>query len=320
MHDLFAVKTLISLATKRPIDEIFIYWPLDPLESVLQDIKQVARGIFLVIGFDRPDEEIYVELDRWLQQQDSAYDVFLLNEDFLAPRKQTLALRCITLLHINHDTLSNLSWLWNYQHRIKRDFVTVHSQDRWLSLTRCIRPWRAYAKKHWIDRWPQHFVYSFGTDCFHGNFEFYGQIPNAPSYVDNALNLFSLSDLYNTTCGSIVNETGAATSYSEKTFHAILALHPVLIIGEPGLVAYLRDQGFDMFDDILDHSYDQIKHHTQRIDALFRDNETIIQRGIDRDHLRERLLHNRQHVWQYYQDRMNQFEKHLINNLKGSRS
>jgi len=316
MHDVFAIKTLISLATKRPVDEIFIYHPCNSLAPVIENIQQVPKGIFLVIGFDRPLEEIYLELDHWLQQQDRTYDVFLLNEDFLAPCEHTLSLQCITLLHTNHDTLSNLSWLWHYQHRIERDFVTAYSQRRWLSLNRTIRPLRAYAKQHWIDRWPHCFIYSFGKDCFHGDFNFYGKIKNAASYVDNTLNLFSLSNLYNITCGSIVNETGGSTSYSEKTFHAFLALHPVLIIGQPGLVAYLRDRGFDMFDDILNHSYDRIEIANQRIDALFQNNNTIIQEGIDRDHLRQRLLANRQQVWKYYQDRLNQFENLIVNNLK----
>jgi len=43
---------------------------------------------------------------------------------------------------------------------------------------------------------------------------------------------------------------------SEKTFSCFSLLQIPIVVGLPGTVKWLRDHNFDMFDDIVDHSYD----------------------------------------------------------------
>jgi hypothetical protein len=114
--------------------------------------------------------------------------------------------------------------------------------------------------------------------------------------------LFSLKQHYHKTCGSIVVETAVKETppLSEKIFHAFLAMHPVMIVGVAGIVDYLRTHDFDMFDDILDHSYDLIPDTTERIDRLFLNNHQIIRNGIDRRTIKDRLKKNQDNVWKYY--------------------
>jgi hypothetical protein len=57
--------------------------------------------------------------------------------------------------------------------------------------------------------------------------------------------------------------------HSEKTFKAIAWLQPFVMCAEHHSVQTLRDFGYDVFDDIIDHSYDNIKDHPQRMTALF---------------------------------------------------
>jgi hypothetical protein len=73
----------------------------------------------------------------------------------------------------------------------------------------------------------------------------------------------NLRPLYRNSFVEIVSETTcAAPSYllTEKTLNSIYGCNfPILITGA-GAVAHLRKIGFDMFDDIVDHSYDLISN------------------------------------------------------------
>jgi len=47
-------------------------------------------------------------------------------------------------------------------------------------------------------------------------------------------------------------------AFSEKIFRNLLLPRPFLLFNNPGAVQHLRRCGFDVFDDIVDHSYDDI--------------------------------------------------------------
>lgn len=55
---------------------------------------------------------------------------------------------------------------------------------------------------------------------------------------------------------------------TEKTWKPIASGQLFLILGNPGTVKHLRDQGIDCFDDIIDHSYDSIEDPRERIYKL----------------------------------------------------
>ena len=54
---------------------------------------------------------------------------------------------------------------------------------------------------------------------------------------------------------------------TEKTLHSIYGYNFPIFISSPGTVAFLREIGMDMFDDIIDHSYDSIENGPDRINA-----------------------------------------------------
>lgn len=64
--------------------------------------------------------------------------------------------------------------------------------------------------------------------------------------------------LYNT------SNTTYELDISEKTTKPITMLHPFIVMGQPGTLAYLRDQGFKTFDQWWDESYDRIRDHERR--------------------------------------------------------
>jgi len=104
---------------------------------------------------------------------------------------------------------------------------------------------------------------------------------------------------FQNTCLNIITETcsrNGTPSLTEKTFKPILAGQFFVFIGSKGCVQYLRDIGFDVFDDIIDHSYDgqelvrdRIRLALEQVDKLYQqDLFTLINNN------KERLIKNNQ--------------------------
>lgn len=80
---------------------------------------------------------------------------------------------------------------------------------------------------------------------------------------------------------------------TEKTFKAFLLRQIPIWFAVPGLVAEVRKLGFDMFDDIIDHTYDTIDNEYQRIVAIVQQ-----LRKLDQTLSLPQCQQLRQRVWQ----------------------
>jgi hypothetical protein len=93
------------------------------------------------------------------------------------------------------------------------------------------------------------------------------------------VNSMSTVDLpvYTDSLFAIVAETYIQQSIlSEKTYKTFLAGQIPILCAAKGAVAHLRQQGFDMFDDIVDHSYDSIDDWQERIDKMHQSLDCIV--------------------------------------------
>jgi len=106
--------------------------------------------------------------------------------------------------------------------------------------------------------------------------------PNPATTLD--LSNTPINKFYDQSLFNIVTETqfyesirfGLPTLFlTEKIFKPMLYLQIPIILGGPGLVQEMRNMGFDMFDDIVDHSYDTINDHDQRMDMVLDQIEKI---------------------------------------------
>lgn len=73
---------------------------------------------------------------------------------------------------------------------------------------------------------------------------------------------------------SIVAETHYETDtvfQSEKIFKPVMMLQPFVAAGEVGTIREMRNLGYDVFDDIINHKYDTEQDHRKRIDTLLRE-------------------------------------------------
>jgi len=103
--------------------------------------------------------------------------------------------------------------------------------------------------------------------------------------VDNVENFDQrLRQLYQDSVVEIVNETifeGPGYHVTEKFLNSVYGLNLPIVLGQPGIIAYLRSLGFDMFDDIVDHSYDLITSPFFRLVTAIKSNQQLLS---DREH------------------------------------
>ena len=134
--------------------------------------------------------------------------------------------------------------------------------------------------------------------------------PKLPLIVDNK-NLHDKCmpsdlnpDLYDNTLINLVTETYYHFQYNkvsnlfitEKTWKPFTAYQIPVIIGPKGEVDYLRCIGFDMFDDIIDHSYDSEPDSTRVFGAINALKETIEKYDVEElsKITKERRIKNRE--------------------------
>ena len=82
---------------------------------------------------------------------------------------------------------------------------------------------------------------------------------------------------------------------SEKTWKPIGAAVPFVMLGNPGTVSFLKSQGVDTYDDVIDHKYyDSEENARLRLDKLHEVIDNLVDQGLDKIHnqLFDRALEN----------------------------
>ena len=100
----------------------------------------------------------------------------------------------------------------------------------------------------------------------------FSQLPQSVEFMESdatrGIDITCSHPAYLLTYVNLVTETNVRAStpmLSEKTFKPIVTGQLFVLIAAKGAVQYLRDIGFDTFDDLIDHSYDNITDHRTRI-------------------------------------------------------
>jgi len=102
---------------------------------------------------------------------------------------------------------------------------------------------------------------------------------------------------------------------SEKTFSCFSLFQIPIIIGQPGSVKWLKEHGFDMFDDLIDNSYDleldPDKRYIKAIDQLEKFRSSNIRTLFNNN--RDRFIYNRENLIKIH----NMFSKKLQSEVLG---
>ena len=104
------------------------------------------------------------------------------------------------------------------------------------------------------------------------------------------------TDIYKDIAIEIVAETNQTADtffITEKTFRPIAYGKLFLVIGSPGFEQNLKRMGFDIFDDIIDKSYDSESSY-YRVDAVFKSLGELLRNPVDMQALLPRLQANKQ--------------------------
>lgn len=116
--------------------------------------------------------------------------------------------------------------------------------------------------------------------------------------TENDENFVRLLSVYGSAAVNIVTETQYDHSpgiITEKTLFAMAAQQIPIIIGYAGIVADCKDMGFDVFDDIVDTSYDHLPND-QRVEQAILRNQDLIMGRIDLDPYQVRLQKQSRYV------------------------
>lgn len=103
--------------------------------------------------------------------------------------------------------------------------------------------------------------------------------------------------LYINTSISLITETYADSRpgcfITEKSWKAIANCHIPVWIAQKGIVSAFKNMGYDVFDDIIDQSYDRISDPSKRWDAAIQSLKTYLDEDLKFENsLVERLLNN----------------------------
>jgi hypothetical protein len=126
--------------------------------------------------------------------------------------------------------------------------------------------------------------------------------------AENDDNFIRLAEVYGSCAVNIVTETEYNTApgiISEKTLLAFAAQQIPVIIGHQGIVQHCKELGFDMFDDVVDISYDTLPNQVRVEQALHR-NQDLILGNIDLAPYQDRLIRQQQFLLHQYPDLMQQ--------------
>ena len=102
---------------------------------------------------------------------------------------------------------------------------------------------------------------------------------NYPNSANGSNFKNSLINYYRETFVEIITETSCVErcfNLTEKTLNSIYGKSFPILISSPGVVAFLRTMGMDVFDDIVDHSYDTIENPIDRINQAVASNTALL--------------------------------------------
>ena len=146
---------------------------------------------------------------------------------------------------------------------------------------------------------------------------------------DNASNFDKdLRPKYRNSFVEIVSESSfCAPSFNvtEKTANAFYACNFPILLGGSGIVQHMRDTGLDVFDDVIDHSYDSVQNPFDRIFSAIDRNRRLLldgdwaksqwQRCQSRFHTNLSQIKN---IYQWYDHRTKQNFEKVIQNIRQS--
>jgi hypothetical protein len=154
----------------------------------------------------------------------------------------------------------------------------------------------------------------------HDDYEIYNNFSN--DNVNNFRN--KLVNYYKETFVEIIAETSyiePVFNLTEKTLNSIYGKSFPIVLSSAGTVEFLRTMGMDVFDDIVDHSYDKITDPSARMHRAITDNKELLTNNVKTKILHQRNLARfdknvdfaKNQMYNFYRDRATERLAKIIN-------
>lgn len=99
---------------------------------------------------------------------------------------------------------------------------------------------------------------------------------------DGICDIFKPPQEFQTSLFSFISESNTnCLFYTEKTFLPILNKRPFFIYGAPHANTYIKNLGFEIFDEIIDYTFDSVENDTRRCQLYFEQASNLAKIPLD---------------------------------------
>lgn len=189
-----------------------------------------------------------------------------------------------------HDSWDTYTWYHNYNQRTEIKHLSPLSEVFNKGMQKA---------KSWVE-------YTNSAEIYN----IIGQNQNCQNFSSN------LIPYYKETFVEIINETiffQQAGLLTEKTFHSIIGCSFPIILSVCGSVNHLRKLGYDMFDDVVDHSYDSEPEPLLRLSKAILDNQRLL---FDREYVINAWYNSRgrfEYNFQHWKENTKKMPNNIVN-------
>ncbi len=124
------------------------------------------------------------------------------------------------------------------------------------------------------------------------------------------------NSMYRDTSFRVIPETQSdgGKFTTEKAFFAMLNHHPYMLVGQPGSLDFLKQQGYRTFTDYLPRgNYADIEDCEQRLDAVVENTQYWLENiHRHRDQIQQDIDHNAALVWQQLDDSLREVDRLIV--------
>jgi hypothetical protein len=237
------------------------------------DIPQTGTHLIVTCLYEAQNADTTQEL---IQQLSDRFSCQYRGAIFTAKSRDCIGKKFKTIPNCmaNHGDYFDLIESWKSDHTYTdHKFLCLNRRPSW------IREKLIWRLCHEIGT--QNCVMSLGSNNskYHGPGEFISE----PMLVDGVVNshedqhsAMMAQPIFRSCAVKIITETTEQNSdtqvdmiwLTEKTYKCFFFKSFPIWVAVPGTVDYVRAQGFDTFDDIIDHGYDRIEDPDQRLDTV----------------------------------------------------
>jgi hypothetical protein len=174
------------------------------------------------------------------------------------------------------------------QEDVLRDAFSEDKKDfeyNFLCMNRIQKPHRSIAVSKVDNKWGNISLQSAGRELSYPSLRF----NEYDDLYDNLVNLLSVKKNFNTSLFSIVTESQFTEQFgiiTEKTFNAIVAGHPILMIGHIGALENIKTYGFQTFENMFNEDYD-IHENDVRLDCALQENRQFWQQRMSNNDMQD---------------------------------